>query len=456
MKKVLIVIYKFPPSSAVYSLRFYKLMRHIGKYDWEPFILTGKEPIADDRYDGNLLKDLPKNIQIVRIKCVDLKEYTKRLMGFAWFFNSSGSFFSDPPRSILLAISRFFIAKPLIWFSELLSRFIDVFPPDSMIGCIPVLYKTGKMMILKEKIDLVFTYGNPHSIHLTGYLIKKKFHLPWIVGYDDEWSQHPWRRPLFDWQKRLDRWLERKVLSAAENVIASTPSYSELYSKLVPNYMSSKFKAITYSYDENDFRYNTKTHSNSYMNFVYTGSLYGDQTPVFFLRAIKSLIDNGLLTKENFQVTFAGMISHKFQTLFQDESINPIVTHHGVCSYRDSINYIHNADVLILIVSSSRGKGNIPAKTFDYIGSGKPILALIPPNGDTAEVITRTGTGVIVPPEDVKSIKNAIITLFQQWKRNELTISPNWDEIKKHESKQITKRFCDIFDSTLTDRIPVS
>ena len=456
MKKVLIVINSFPPSSEVSSLRFYKLMRHISKYDWEPFILTRKVPLERGRYDDKLLKGLPHNIQIVRIKCFDLKEHAKRLMSFAWFFNFSGSFFSDPPKSMLLTLSRFFIAKPLIWFSEFTNRFIDVSPPDSMIGWIPSLYENAKLIISKKKIDLVFTYGNPHSIHLAGYLIKRKFHLPWVVGYDDEWSQHPWRNPLFNWQKRLDRRMERKVLSTADQVIASTPSYSALYSQLVPQYMTRKFNPITYSYDENDFNNNKNTHSENYINFVYTGSLYGDQTPIYFLKAIKCLIEDGLLTKENVRVTFAGMISHKLQPLFQDIELNPIVTHDGVCAYRDSISYIQSADVLILIVSSSRGKGNIPAKTFDYIGSGKPILALIPPNGDTAEVIKRTGTGLIVHPENVQSIKNAIFKLFQQWERNELLISPNWDEIKVYESKQVTKRLCEVFDSALPDRIRVS
>lgn len=109
MQKVLIVIDNFPPSSVVSSLRFYKLMKHIGKYDWEPFILTRKVPIDEDRYDDNLLKGLPKNIQIVRIRRIDLKGYVKRLMGFAWFFNFDGGFFSNPPKSTLLTISRFFI-----------------------------------------------------------------------------------------------------------------------------------------------------------------------------------------------------------------------------------------------------------------------------------------------------------------------------------------------------------
>ena len=70
MKKVLIMIDAFPPSSVVYSLRFYKLMKHIGKYDWEPFILTQKSPIDGDRYDDALLKSLPEDITIFRIGCM--------------------------------------------------------------------------------------------------------------------------------------------------------------------------------------------------------------------------------------------------------------------------------------------------------------------------------------------------------------------------------------------------
>jgi len=428
-------------------------MRYIGKYDWEPYVLTRKVSSDEDRYDENLLKDLPDNIQIVRIRHIDLKRHVKRLMGFAGLLNFEGSFFSHPPKSMLFTISRFFIAKPLILVSEIINRFVEVFPPDSQVRWIPSLYKTARIIILKKKIDLVFTYGNPHSIHLAGYLIKMKFHLPWVVGYDDEWSQHPWRNPLFKWQKRLDRWMERKVLLTTDRVIASTPSYRTLYSQLVPQNMAHKFKAITYSYDENDFKLNRKTQSQNYINFIYTGSLYGDQTPLYILKALKQLIENRLFPIKKIRVTFAGMVAHELQPLFKDIELNSIITYHGVCTYRDSIKYIQNADVLILIVSSTRGKGNIPAKTFDYIASGKPILALVPPNGDTAEIIRRTGTGVIVPPEDVQAIMDALYKLLQQWERNELKISQNWDDIKVYESKQITKRFCEVLDSALTERI---
>ena len=449
MKKFLLVIYSFPPSSHVHSLRFYKLMRHINKCGWEPFILTRKVSSDEERYDDNLLKGLPENTQIVRISCIDLKKYAKCLMGFAWFFHFDGEFFSNPPKSMLLTISSIFIANPLIWFSKHFSRFIDVFPPDSMIGWIPFLYQTAKKIISQEKIDLVMTYSTPqsNSIHLAGNCIKRKFHLPWVVCYDDEWSQHPWRNPLFKWQKRLDRWLERKILLAASRVIASTPSYSTLYSQLVPQDMAGKFDAITYSYDENDFKYKKKVHSQNYIHFTYTGSLYGDQTPLYFLKAVKQLVENGLLPVEKVRVTFAGMVEHKLQPLFQDTILKPIINYRGVCSFRDSLKYIQNADVLILIVSSTRGEGNIPAKTFEYIGSGKPILALVPNDGDAAEIIKRAGTGIIIEPDNVGAIKQAVMDLYTKWTQGELKIEPNWKEIRKHEAREVTKNLCTVFNS---------
>lgn len=422
-------------------------MRHINKCGWEPFILTRKVSSDEERYDDNLLKGLPKNIQIVRIRCIDLKKYAKCLMGFACFFHFDGQFFSNLPKSMLLTISSIFIANPLIWFSKHFSRFIDVFPPDSMIGWMPFLYQTAKRIISHEKIDLVMTYSTPqsNSIHLAGYFIKKKFHLPWVIGYDDEWSQHPWRNPLFKWQKRLDRWLERKILLAASRVIASTPSYSTLYSQLVPQDMAGKFNVITYSYDENDFKYKKKVHSQNILHFIYTGSLYGDQTPLYFLKALKQLIEDGLLPVEKIRVTFAGMVAHKLQPLFQDTVLNPIITYHGVCSYKDTYRYIQEADVLILIVSSTRGEGNIPAKTFDYIGSGNPILALVPTNGDTAEIIRRTGIGIVIEPENVEAIKGAVMDLYRQWSEGDLKIEPDWSEIQKYETREVTKKLCNIF-----------
>ena len=214
MRKCLIIAYDFPPSSTVSSLRVHKFIKHIGKYGWEPYILTRRVSSDEYRYDDDLLNDMPKKIKILRIRPVDLMRLLNKLRRLAFFFQYKRGWFSNIPKSILLSTSNLLIAKPFLRLSLFLMRFVQVFPPDSKVSWIPFVYRSAKKILIRERIDLVFTNGTAHSnsIHLAGYCLKRKFGLPWVVGYDDEWSQHPWRSACFEWQARLDRWLERKEM----------------------------------------------------------------------------------------------------------------------------------------------------------------------------------------------------------------------------------------------------
>jgi len=298
----------------------------------------------------------------------------------------------------------------------------------------------------------VLTGGNPSSLHLAGYLIKKKTNLPWVVSYADEWSQHPWRKPLLNWQGNLDRWLEKKILLSADRVIATTPSYRKLYSKLLSKEKVYKFVTINHTYDRDDFIYREKIYSESIMKFVYIGSLYGDQSPVFFLTALKQLIESKLVPINKIKLIIDGYVTYELQNLLNNNSLKPIIQY-SIGSHTDAIKNIQNADVLILIVSSTRGAGNIPGKTIEYIASGRPILALVPPVGDAADIINKTRTGIVVDPEDIESIKNRILELYNKWEKNKLNIEPNWEEINKYEAGVQARKLAGVFEEILLNSV---
>jgi glycosyltransferase involved in cell wall biosynthesis len=65
------------------------------------------------------------------------------------------------------------------------------------------------------------------------------------------------------------------------------------------------------------------------------------------------------------------------------------------------------SDLLYLGLSKeTKYEMTIPSKTYAYLSSGKPILAAVA--GDTAELVTKYGVGLVIPPEDVAAIASAI------------------------------------------------
>ena len=68
--------------------------------------------------------------------------------------------------------------------------------------------------------------------------------------------------------------------------------------------------------------------------------------------------------------------------------------------------YTRSSQLLLLMVNDVPNvMGHIPGKTYEYIGSGRPILAIGPENADFARVINETQTGVVCGFTDKTKMK---------------------------------------------------
>jgi glycosyltransferase involved in cell wall biosynthesis len=62
----------------------------------------------------------------------------------------------------------------------------------------------------------------------------------------------------------------------------------------------------------------------------------------------------------------------------------------------------------------------LSGKVFEYLAAERPILAVVPPDGEAAKLIEEIGAGLVAPPEDVPAIRDALLELHGRWKRDEL------------------------------------
>jgi glycosyltransferase involved in cell wall biosynthesis len=57
----------------------------------------------------------------------------------------------------------------------------------------------------------------------------------------------------------------------------------------------------------------------------------------------------------------------------------------------------------------------VPLKVYEYLGAGRPVLALAPPNGEAARVVRAAG-GVVADASDTAGAAEAIIRLYRDWR----------------------------------------
>lgn len=67
------------------------------------------------------------------------------------------------------------------------------------------------------------------------------------------------------------------------------------------------------------------------------------------------------------------------------------------------------ADVMVLALKTGTGKLGIPSKLVAYMLSGKPVIASVELDSDTAAIIGGSNSGVVVPPDDLHCLKDAFL-----------------------------------------------
>lgn len=69
------------------------------------------------------------------------------------------------------------------------------------------------------------------------------------------------------------------------------------------------------------------------------------------------------------------------------------------------------ADVLLVSERATAFDMSLPSKLTSYFAAGRPILAVVSPDGATAQEIERSGGGVVVPPDQPDALLDAAIRL---------------------------------------------
>jgi colanic acid biosynthesis glycosyl transferase WcaI len=66
------------------------------------------------------------------------------------------------------------------------------------------------------------------------------------------------------------------------------------------------------------------------------------------------------------------------------------------------------ADVSLVTLDRRLGQLNVPSKTYNIMASSRPVLASVPEDSEIARLVKEADCGVCVPPEDPKSLAEAI------------------------------------------------
>lgn len=285
-------------------------------------------------------------------------------------------------------------------------------------------YKISCRVIKKENINYVLvSVPRLDTLH-TGYKIKKKIKkVNLICEYRDTISENLVLKNYYNsFTFNLIGSLEKKAIKSVDKFIFLTSKIKEIYSKWYKFNDSIKNGiVITNGYDAEEYeqiKQEPKVVDKKGLIINHIGSLYDGRNPIPFLEAVSEL---ALEDKESCEVNFIGEMSKFIKNeiqLFCEKNNLGNVNIMGSVGHTEALQFMVDADVNIIITHSKGSEYAIPGKVFEYIGAGRPILA-ITDDKLLKELILNEKLGWVCENKVIE-IKNTINLVFDLWRNNEL------------------------------------
>jgi glycosyltransferase involved in cell wall biosynthesis len=299
--------------------------------------------------------------------------------------------------------------------------------PDENVPWSTVALPVAIRLARREGIDVVLTTSPPPSLHLLGAAVKRATGAAWVADLRDPLGAHPHRR---GYESRLARLKEsavggvaRLVSSQADAIVAASDAIADEARALHPK---GKVATIANGCDFDDFA-GLEHHDADRLRITHAGSFHGKRDPKPFLRA---LAESGL---EDVVVRFAGDLRAADREYAEELGLGERVELLGYVSRRHSLELQRDSEALLLLIPESGGRGRavVTGKIFEYLAAERPILAAVPPDGAAAELVRETGSGIVVSPDDVDGLREALLGLHRRWREGSLDgapLSSEWRE----------------------------
>jgi len=447
-RKVLVLAYRFPPQGGGGVQRTLKFVKYLPQQGWLPIVQTVSNPYWPLQ-DPTLLSEIPPFVKVHGTRTFEFERLGRATEGLlaprgdAPLREPATGARSEPRRSGLRRMLKG--AAGLVQTHALV--------PDPQITWVPGAFLKGLSLIRKERPAVIYSSSPPNSCQVLGLMLKRATHVPWIADFRDPWTEGIRRKQSYERsgvRRRLEHALERRVIEGADHIIVTTEKTLEQFLAKYPAIPSSKYSVITNGFDAADFtvaRGGDRLLDASDFNVTLTGNVETMFDAVPFLTAVRDLLDEDEEFRARLRINFVGAKRGKYDEFINHHRLETNVRYIGYVPHQTSLTYLAESDVLFLcqipVYESATTK--LSGKLFEYLYMRKPILALTLP-GLTTDILSRSGLGVAVDPNDQPGIKKALRDLYLRWREG--SGRPEADEayIATFDRARQTERLAGLFD----------
>jgi glycosyltransferase involved in cell wall biosynthesis len=154
--------------------------------------------------------------------------------------------------------------------------------------------------------------------------------------------------------------------------------------------------------------------------------------------------------RSRIRVRFAGAHPQWLHDQVSEFNLGDVIEFLGYLSHRDCLDFQASCDCLLITSAKVLGGEAYPvsSKTFEYVITGKPILAVVAP-GAQRDFMLGCGTSLVCDPDDPVETARKIETLFASG----VDLKPNFAFLKSYEGREISASMAGLIESIAAGRI---
>lgn len=412
------ITYSFPPAGGVGVMRASSLARYLPQNGIDVEVLTARNA-ASVGVDQDLLRSIPKEVKVHRTYAPDLPFAIRR--------------------GVRLTLSALMRKDKTLTSSEKHNEFAGRFlsPDPQMLWC-PSALGAAKKIIIGSDVKCVLITVPPFSMLTLAESLRQSFpDLVIVLDFRDEWLVSYFDRLMFNNSKKAlarAESIERLSIKAADLVVMVTNAARDAMRARYPAVDQSKFQVISNGYDQQRINKLSSIAKMSKVSFCYLGTIYEPASPTTLCEALHEIEPR---LQSTIDMLFVGYIDRKHYRR-ELERLSPMVRLKGFVPQREGYSLLQVADFALLVWHDTI---NVPAKFYDYLGSQKPILALVHPQSEVARLVKETNCGFIADIRYSTSIAELITYLVLNRDEIVSNFAPNLQAVRNFSRDVLTSRY---------------
>jgi glycosyltransferase involved in cell wall biosynthesis len=294
-----------------------------------------------------------------------------------------------------------------------------VWIPDDELRFVLPAYRAARRLL--DGVDLVYTTAPSHSTNLVGLLLRRLHRIRWCAEFRDPWC-YPHSSPVTPLVARVNRFLERLCINAADHLVTVTEQTAALYRRRL-GALANKVVLVRNGIPALNPRpaparsatSHVRGHEGEPFRILYSGSIYGGRDPRGFLQAVRGVASEYAAARRPLTVDlfvsepWIGGVS--LESYIRGLGLADAVRVREWVPHAEMQRLLADADLLLLLAQSQPLQ--VPNKLYEYLGTGVPILAVADAEGETARMLHDVGGHFVVehdtPDEIAAALRSALV-----------------------------------------------